>query len=180
MIIALIIAALLVLWFISAQRKLVSTEEKCGNAMSQIGVQQNSRWDAVSSLADITRSYNEHEYKTLSDVIAQRKTLSKSSSADDAAKQESLIASALGQIAVVVEQYPDIKANQNYAKLMDSLNDYENNVRMARMVYNDTVTKYNKMVRQLPDSIIASILKFNVKEYLAEPENKTDMPKLNI
>ena len=70
------IAAILVIWFIAVQRRLVSKEELCRNSMSQIGVQQNSRWDAVSALVELTRSYNEHEYNTLRDVIAMRRTTS--------------------------------------------------------------------------------------------------------
>ena len=63
---------------------------------------------------------------------------------------------------------------------MDSLNTYENQVRMSRMVFNDSVTKYNRLVRQFPDSFVAGILKFAVKEYLKEVESKKDMPEINI
>ena len=94
--------------------------------------------------------------------------------------QENLIGSALAGIRMVAEQYPQLKANESYAKTMESVNTYENNVRMARMVYNDSVTIYNKTVRQFPDSIVAGMLKFSIKDYLQEPEGKTEMPKINI
>lgn len=180
MIFALIILGLLVLWFISVQRRLVSMDEKCMNSMSQIGVQQNSRWDAIGALAELTKSYNEHEYKTLRDVIAQRREISSNSSSADASSQEDLIGSAISRIRLVAEQYPELKANTNYLKIMDSVNEYENNVRLSRMVYNDSVTKYNRMVRQAPDSIVASLLRFSVREYLKDPEGKTEMPSLNL
>lgn len=180
LIVVIAVVVLLVIWVISTQRKLVSRDEKCRNSMSQIGVQQNSRWDAISSLADLTRSYSEYEYKTLKDVIAQRRELNGGSSASEAQKQENLIGSALASIRMVAEQYPQLKANESYAKTMESVNTYENNVRMARMVYNDSVTIYNKTVRQFPDSIVAGMLKFTIKDYLQEPEGKTEMPKINI
>ena len=80
----------------------------------------------------------------------------------------------------MAEQYPDLKANENYAKAMDSVNLYENQVRLSRMTYNDTVTKYNKTVRQFPESIVANILHFSIKDYLKEPTGKTDMPSMAI
>ena len=72
LIIVLAIIAIIVLWAISLQRKLVSQDEMCKNSMSQIGVQQQSRWDALTALVELVKSYNEHEYKTISEVIALR------------------------------------------------------------------------------------------------------------
>ena len=172
------IAAVLVIWFISVQRKLVNKDELCRNSMSQIGVQQNSRWDAVSALVELTRSYNEHEYNTLRDVIAQRREIVGTSSAEEASAQEDLLGSALSRINLVAEQYPQLKADQTYARTMESINQYENNVRVSRMVFNDAVTAYNRLVRQFPDSIVAGALHFAVKEYLKEPAGKTDMPPI--
>lgn len=179
-IIILAVFAILVIWGIGLQRKLVSAEELCKNSMSQIGVQQNSRWDALTSLAELVKSYNEHEYKTIMEVIGQRKEINPSSSAAEAQVQEDALSKAFGQIKLVVERYPELKANQQYLKTMDSVNTYENQVRLARMTYNDTVTKFNRMVRQFPDSIIAGLLRFTTKDYLAEPAGKTDMPSMKV
>ncbi len=174
------VAALVVLWFVSAQRRLVNKEELCKNAMSQIGVQQSSRWDALTALAELTKSYNEHEYGTIRDVIAQRANITSASSAKEANAQEDMIGSVLGRIIAIAEQYPELKANENYGKTMDSVNLYENQVRTSRMVYNDTVTSYNRLVRQFPDSIAAGILGFAEKEYLQEVKSKAEMPSMKI
>ena len=179
-IIIIAILAVLLFWGIGVQRKLVNQEELCKNAMSQIGVQQNSRWDALTALVELVKSYNEHEYNTLKDVISMRQPLGSNSTAAEVNAQENAINDAMRQINVAVERYPELKANENYAKAMDSVNLYENQVRMSRMVYNDTVTKYNKIVRQFPDSVVAGLLKFETKEYLAEPQGKTDMPSMKI
>ena len=173
-----VIVVLLVLWLISAQRKLVNADELSKNALSQIGVQQNSRWDALTDLADQVRSYNEHEYNTLKDIIAQRSPIGRDSSVQDAQAQEAKIEAALKQISVVVERYPELKANEMYNKSMDAVNVYENQVRVSRMTFNDTVTKYNKLIRMFPDSIAAAIFHFAPKDYLAEPQGKTDMPSM--
>lgn len=172
------IVVLLVLWVISVQRKLVSSEELVKNAMSQIGVQQNSRWDALSAIAELVKGYDEHEYHTLMDVISQRSKIDRNSTPEEVQAQEAKIADALKEINLVVERYPELKASELYSRSMDSVNTYENQVRMSRMTYNDTVTKYNQRVRQIPDSIIASMLHFGVKNYLEEPTGKTEMPSM--
>ena len=179
-IIIIAIVAIIVLWLIGVQRKLVSKEELCKNAMSQIGVQQSSRWDALTALAELTKSYNEHEYNTIRDVIAQRTGITSGSNAKDADAQEDMMTSVLSRIVAVAEQYPELKANENYAKTMDSVNLYENQVRTSRMVYNDSVTSYNRIVRQFPDSIAAGILGFREKDYLQEVKSKAEMPSMKI
>lgn len=174
------ILAVILMWFVGVQRKLVGQEELVKNSMSQIGVQQQSRWDAIVTLVDLVKSYNEHEYNTLRDIIAMRKEITGNSTSEDADAQEAAMSNVIKQLKVVVEQYPDLKANENYGKTMDSVNLYENQVRMSRMVYNDTVTKYNRIVRQFPDSFVASMLHFETREYLKDVAEKADMPKINI
>ena len=179
-IIIIAIVAVLVIWVVSAQRKLVNAEELTKNAMSQIGVQQSSRWDALTGLVELIKSYNEHEYKSLKDVIAARAGINADSTAAEAQAQDDAFNAAMKQFNVVVERYPELKAESMYQKTMDSVNTYENQVRMARMTYNDTVTRYNRLTRQIPDSIVASLFHFTEKQYLQEDAAKKDMPSLKI
>ena len=178
--IIIVLVVLLVLWVIGVQRKLVEKDELCKNALSQIGVQQASRWDALTALVELVKSYNEHEYNTLRDVIAMRKTINGESTVADAQAQEQALSGLVRSINVVAERYPELKANENYAKAMDSVNLYENQVRLSRMTFNDTVTKYNKEIRQFPTSIVAGILGFNTRDYLNEAVGKTEMPSMKI
>ena len=180
LIIVIIVLALLVLWVISVQRKLVNQDELCKNSMSTIGVQQESRWDALTGMVELIKSYNEHEYNTLRDVIAQRRPIDGNSSAEEADQQENLMGQVASRLNVVVEQYPDIKANENYGKAMDAVDKYTNMVRTSKMVYNDTATNYNKLIRQIPDSFVASLFGFKVREYLKIEDQKTGMPSLKI
>lgn len=179
-IIVLVVLAVIVMWIISVQRQLVSKDELCKNAMSQIGVQQNSRWDALTALVDLVKGYSEHEYKTLMDVIGMRARVTGSSTAAEAQAQENLINNAMKSINVVVEQYPNLKANEMFTKTMDSVNTYENQVRLSRMTYNDTATKYNELVRMFPGSLVAGMFGFAQRDYLAEPVGKTDMPSMKF
>ncbi len=171
---------IVVLWVISLQRNLVSKDELCKNSLSQIGVQQASRWDALTALAELTKSYSEYEYNTLRDVIAQRRTITGTSSVQDVNEQEKLISGALGRLIAVGESYPDLKADETYLKTMDSVNLYENQVRMSRMVYNDSVTSFNRLFRQFPNSLISGALGFMTKEYLVENVGKEQMPSMKL
>ena len=180
LLIILAIVAILVLWVISVQRKLVKQEEICKNGLSQIGVQQSSRWDALKALAELTKGYSDHEYKTITDTIAQRRPITGGSSSTDANAQENLFNQALSALNVVVERYPELKANETFIKTMDSVNTYTNQVRMSQMVYNDSVTNYNRLIRQFPDSIVASLFHFTQRDYLQVSDGKTEMPSMKF
>ena len=179
-IIIIAIIVILVLWVISVQRKLVKAEEICKNSLSQIGVQLASRWDALKALAELTKGYSEHEYKTITDTIAQRRPITAASSSADANAQENLFTQAMSHLNLVVEKYPELKANETYIKTMDSVNTYQTQVRMSQMVYNDSVTKYNQLIRQVPDSIVASLFHFTPREYLEQNQDKAEMPSMKL
>lgn len=166
------------MWGVNVQRALVKLDEMCKNALSQIGVQQNSRWDALSALADLTKAYSDHEYKALKDVISSRTKITQNTSVEEINQQEDMMSSVIGRLLAVSEAYPDLKANQTYMNTMNSVKEYENDVRMSRMVYNDTVTKFNSMIRQFPASLISQRLGFVEREYLQEPTGKTEMPSM--
>lgn len=179
-IIILAILAIIVLWVISLQRQLVKKDELCKNSLSQIGVQQASRWDALTALAEMTKSYSEYEYKALTEIIAQRRPITNNSTASEADAQEDGLSKCLSRLFAVAEQYPDLKATQQYKTTMDAINTYENQVRTSRMVYNDTVTSFNRIVRAFPNNLVAGLLGFAVKDYLNEAAGKESMPSMKI
>ena len=172
------IIVILVLWIISAQRSLVAMDENINNAMSQIGVQLSSRWDALTSLLDLTKGYAEHEYKTITETIKSRRAITRDSSPNDVTAQENIIADAMGKIMAVAENYPALKADGTYIKTMDSVNQYENMVRTSRLIYNDSVTKLNRAIRMFPTSLIANMLGFSIRTYLEAVNEKADMPSM--
>lgn len=163
---------------VSTQRNLVNTDELCGNALSQIGVQQTSRWDALVNLSKMTQKYSDYEYQTLMSIVGERKNISPKSSASEVEEQEKLLQQVSGKLFALAEAYPDLKADQVYITTMDSVNDYENKVRMSRMTYNDTVTKFNRLVRQFPSMIFAGMFGFSVRDYLQTDEAKTEVPQM--
>lgn len=174
----LVVAGIVVLWFISTQRELVNLDEKCSNALSQIEVQMNSRWDALLALAKSASAYAKHESETLIKVIEGRRGV-EVRTADDVNQQQTAFTEVLGRLMAVREAYPDLKASGLYEKAMASIEKFEENVRMARMIYNDSATRMNRYVRQWPSSFVANMLHFGVKEYLKiDDQKKRDMPNM--
>ena len=137
--------ATFVIWGIGVQRRLVAMDENVNNAMSQIGVQLSSRFDALTALLDLAKGYAAHESQTLIETIKSRRSvITATSTPDDVLKQEGVISEALGRISMVAERYPELKANENYKKCMDAVDSYEKMVRTSRLIYNDSVTKLNR------------------------------------
>ena len=179
LIIILAVVALIILWAIPVQNSLVKADELCKNALRQINVQQVSRYDAIKALVKLTREYAQYEGETLQKVVEARKiTASANPTVQEIQANEAALNSALSRLIAVAEQYPDLKASTTYQETMQSLKSYEENVRLSRMTFNDTVTKYNNQVRMFPGSIVASILKFPQREYLAEDTTKTEYPEI--
>ena len=160
-----VVVVLLIVWAIGVQRKLVVMDENINNAMSQIGVQLSSRFDALTALLDLTKGYAAHEAQTLIETIKSRRSvITAKSTPDDVLKQENVITEALGRIAMVAEQYPELKANENYIK--------------CRLIYNDSVTKLNRELRMFPTSLLGGLFGFRQRDYLESVEEKADMPSM--
>ena len=173
-----IVAVAVFLWFVSTQRELVNLDEKCNNALSQIKVQLNSRWDALLALAKSASAYAKHESETLIKTIQSRQT-TEVRTAGDVNQQQTAFNEVLGRLMAVREAYPELKAADLFEKTMDGVKEYEENVRMSRMIYNDTATRMNRYVRQWPSSFVANMLHFDVKEYLnVDDQKKESMPDL--
>ena len=170
-----LLIVILVGWFISTQRQLVNLDELCNNSLSQIEVQLNSRWDAILQLAQQAANYAQHESNALIETIRARRG-SEIKTADDVNDQNSAFGSVLGRLMVLTEQYPDLKASGLYQEVMKGVNNFEEKVRMSRMVYNDSATKLNRYVRQWPSSFIAGMLNFTTRNYLKiDNEAKRDI-----
>lgn len=163
------VVVIVVLWVISTQRKLVVLDDNVSNAMSQIGVQLSSRFDALTALLDLTKVYANHESEKLIEAIKlKRNVITAKSTPEDLLKQERVIYEALGRIIMISEQFPELKADQNYIKTMDAIEAFENMMRTSSLIYNDSVTKLNREIRMFPVSMIAGMLGFCKKEYMEE------------
>lgn len=174
-IVAILVIAVGYIW--STQRSLVALDEKMKNAFGQINVQLKTRWDAVTNLVEMTKQYTKHEHDTLTDVIAQRRN--DNATPEQVADQENAIQTVLSRLNAVAEAYPDLKANDMFKDTMAGIRQYEENVRLSRMVYNDSVTKMNMMVRQFPSSLVASMLHFTTHDLLPEDASVSQAPSVS-
>ena len=160
----------------------MNLDELCKNALSQIEVQLNSRFDAVIALAKTAAKYAKHESETIIQTAQARggNSGAPATTAEAINQQSSLLGQLMGRLNVVFERYPELKASDLYENAQKGQREYEEHVRMSRMVYNDTATKMNRMVRQWPSSIVASLLHFDMKDYLKiDDEKKKNYPDLD-
>ncbi len=168
LIVILVITVIIALWVFSAQRRLVMMDENINNAMSQIGVQLSNRFDALHALLDLTHECGWRECVTLIETInSSRSMITAKSTPDNVLAQEGIISEALAKMALVTEQYPELKDNPMYIKTMDAVQIYEKLIRNSRLIYNDSVIKLNREIRVFPVSIIARMLGIVKRDYLS-------------
>ena len=168
---------MLVIWAVLEQRKLVVMDENINNAMSQIGVQLSSRFDALTTLLDLAKGYDANGSQILIDKVkARRSMITANSSPVDVLKQEDVIAEALGCISTVAEQHPELKEKENYRKCMNAVDCYEKMERTSRLIYNDSVAKFNRELRMFPTAMLGGMFGFHQRDYLGAADGSAQMP----
>lgn len=168
--IILIIIVLLILFVISIYNGLVTSRQKVKNAWSQIDVQLQRRFDLIPNLVETVKGYMEHEEGVLTKVTQLRSSWANAKSVSEKAQIDNELSGTLKTIMAVSENYPDLKANQNFSELQEELRSTENKISYSRQFYNDAVTMYNTKLETFPSNLIAS--SFNFKpEALFEAES---------
>ncbi len=161
-----IVAVLLVI-FIGIYNGLVRRRNQVKNAWAQIDVQLKRRYDLIPNLVETAKGYMKHERETLEAVTNARNLAQQvsSSGAGTRAKAEGELSAVLSRLLAVVENYPDLKANQNFLALQEELASTENKIGFSRQFYNDSVLKYNNQTQMFPSNIIASMTGFTASEF---------------
>lgn len=159
---------------------IVSSEEKVTASLSDIDTQLQRRADLIPNLVNTVKGYMKHEEKVIESVTDAREKLNSASSLEDKEKANKELSNAINQLYVIVENYPDLKANTNFIALQDEIAGSENRVAVARKNYNDAVNTYNSMIKRFPDNIIASMFGFEKKEYFEADEESKDVPNVSF
>lgn len=164
MMIALIVVVVIILIFVVMYNGLVQSRNKVKNAWSQIDVQLQRRFDLIPNLVEAVKGYMAHEQETLTKVTELRTSWANASTVGEKAELDNQLSGALKTIMAVSENYPDLKANQNFATLQEELRSTENKISYARQFYNDSVTMYNTKLQVIPTNIISSMFNFTPEE----------------
>lgn len=161
------IVVILLIMFIAIYNGLVRRRNQVKNAWAQIDVQLKRRYDLIPNLMETVKGYMQHERQTLEAVTKARNLAQKgaSSGVGERAKAEGELSSALARLLVVVENYPDLKANQNFLALQEELTSTENKISFSRQYYNDSALRYNNQTQMFPSSIVASMTRFKASEF---------------
>ena len=162
-IILIVVAAAVVLWAVATYNRLVTLKNRAKEGWSDIDVQLKRRHDLIPNLVESVKGFMGHERTLLENITKARagamEAMAQGNTAE-LAKTESALAGMLGKLTVAVEAYPDIKANQNMAQLMDELSDTENKIQASRRFYNSQVRDLNTMIETAPANMIASMFSF--------------------
>lgn len=160
LIIAVVVVVLLVVMFVGIYNSLVRLRNQVDNAWSQIDVQLKRRHDLIPNLVETVKGYAKHERGTLDAVVQARARATGAQTVDDRIRSEGELSQALGRLMVVVEAYPDLKANQNFLALQEELTSTENKISFARQFYNDSVMQYNTRIESFPANVVAGSFAF--------------------
>ncbi|MCD6288317.1 MAG: LemA family protein [Candidatus Hydrogenedentes bacterium] len=160
---------------------LVRLRNQVRNAWSQIDVQLKRRHDLIPNLIETARGYMKHERETLETITKARNMATRASGVGDQAKAEGALGQALSNFFVVVENYPDLKANQNFLALQEELASTENKIGFSRQFYNDQVMSFNNKIEMFPSNIIAGMFNFKPAEFFEiEDVAEREVPKVDF
>lgn len=181
MLIALIIIVVLIVVVIALYNGLVVARQKVRNAWSQIDVQLQRRFDLIPNLVESVKGYMAHEKGVLTQVTELRTSWTKAQSVGEKAKLDNQLSDTLKTIMALSENYPDLKASQNFSELQEELRATENKISFSRQFYNDSVTMYNTKLEVVPTNIIASMFHFKPEElFVAESEEARKNVKVDF
>ena len=179
--IILAIIAVVVIYVISVYNNLKTVENRVENAWSQIDVQLQRRFDLIPNFVETVKGYMNHESETFEKIAALRTSWANAGSVADKASIDNQLSGALKTIMAVSENYPELKANQNFSDLSEELRNTENKISFSRQFYNDTVTKFNTKLELFPSNIIAGMFNFKQKDlFAAESEEARKNVKVDF
>ncbi len=164
----------------SSYNGLVTLEESVDKEFSNVSVMLERRADLIPNLVSTVKGYASHETEVIDSITEARTKLLNASTIDEKAAANNELTTALNALMVVVENYPDLKANENFIQLSDELAGTENRISTARRDYNDAVNAYNTKRKKFPTNILASMFNFDEKEYFEVEASKTEVPKVEF
>ncbi len=175
------VIVLLIIVLISIYNSLVRLRNQVENAWAQIDVQLKRRYDLIPNLIETVKGYMKHEASTFEKITMYRAQAMSAGTVGEKGKAEGLLSGALGQLNIALENYPDLKANQNFLSLQEELSSTENKISFSRQNYNDQVLFFNNKIQMFPSNIIAGMFGFKLSEFFEiEVAEERTVPKVSF
>lgn len=181
LIIVAVIVVLLIIFVIGIYNALIRLRNQVDNSWSQIDVQLKRRHDLIPNLVETAKGYMQHERGTFEAITEARSQAMGARGVSEAAKAEGALGEALSKFMLVVENYPDLKANQNFLSVQEELTSTENKISFARQSYNDQVLFFNNKIQMFPSNIVAGMFSFGKRDFFElESDAEREVPKVSF
>jgi LemA protein len=168
------------LYFKGTYNTLVAMDESVKAAWAQVENQLQRRYDLIPNYVETVKGYAAHEKEVLTRVTEARSRVGSAGTIDQKIEANNALSSALARLLVVVEQYPDLKANANFIRLQDELAGTENRIAVERMRFNEAVRAYNTKIRSFPTNMIAGLFGFEKAKFFDVPKERQEAPKVKF
>jgi LemA protein len=178
--IVLAVIAVLLLALILLYNRLVRLRNRTQNAWAQVDVQLRRRYDLIPNLVETVKGYASHERQTFEEVTQARTRAQDARTVADQAQAETALTAAIGRLFAVAEDYPELRASENFQQLQDDLTDTEGKIAIARQVYNDTVLTYNNAVQTVPANLVAGVLGFEQRTFFETDGAAREAPRVRF
>lgn len=173
-----VLVVLLFLFFVGAYNSFVSIEENVNNKWANVQSAYQRRADLIPNLVATVKAYSDYEGDVLNEITKARASIGNAKTPSELASADQELSSALSRLLVVVENYPELKANQNYLDLQAQLEGTENRIKVERDLFNNAVKEYNTKIRKFPSNIIAGMFGFKQKDYFEADSGSEKAPNV--
>ena len=179
-IVVIVILIAIIAGLVSSYNGVVSLSEEVDNKFATIDTMLQRRADLIPNLVNTVKGYTNQEQAVIDSVTDARAKLAGANSVEEKANADQELNTALSNLLVVVENYPDLKSSQNFIQLSDELSGTENRIATARRDYNEAVKSYNLKIKRFPSNIMANMFGFSAKDYFEASEGSKDVPKVEF
>ncbi len=179
----LIILAILVglgLYIVSIYNRIIQLENRVGNGWGQIDVQLKKRNDLIPNMVETVKGYAAHEKGVFEEVARARQAMMGAKGINESAQATNMMEAALGRLFAIAENYPQLKASENFRVLQEELSAVENKIAYARQFYNDAVLQYNNGIQTIPGVLLAGPMGKQAQVYLEIPETERQTPQVSF
>ncbi len=175
-----VVAGILLLAIIAIYNRLVRLRNRTDNAWSQVDVQLKRRYDLIPNLVETVKGYASHERETFEAVVQARAAAQEAGTVEQQAEAEDFLTGALRKLFALAEDYPELRASENFRNLQNELSETEDKISVARQIYNDTTLTYNNSVQTVPSNFIAGMFGFEVRAYLEVQDAARSVPEVGF